>query len=208
MPREVAALVPASGPTGAGRLLLNPPAVTIGRAEGSTYVIDDPLISRQHAQIRSGPTEGHRYIVEDLKSRNGTFVNGRRLTEACVLEQSDEVRFGPYTFTFEDPNATLQGDGPTTIVVDGTAGTVRVHGELLPLSNKEFALLELLYRNLDRPVHVAEISQVVWPEYDGATTLSQVDGLVRRLREKIAASGTSSMSIASQRGRGYVLKIS
>jgi pSer/pThr/pTyr-binding forkhead associated (FHA) protein len=207
MPREAAVLIRASGSGGVERLPLDAPEVVIGRALDNTYAIDDQLISRRHARILSGPDVGHRYIVEDLGSRNGTWVNGVRLAETRVLEHGDEVRFGGATFTFHDPSSTLSGDGPADLIVDNRAGVAWARGQKLPLSVKEYALLELLYRNLDRPVSLAEISRVVWPEYDGAATTGNVESLVRRLREKLSAAHAVSITIASQRGQGYVLRV-
>lgn len=207
MPREVAALVRASGSGGAQRLALDSPEVIIGRAPDSTYVIEDELISRRHARIRSGPAVGHRYVVEDLGSRNGTFVNGRRLTDVWVLEHHDEVRFGNSSFTFQDPSSTLQGDSPAKLVVDIRAGAVWTNGQRLPLSAKELQLVELLYRNLGQPVSLDEISRVVWPEYDGAATSANVESLVRRLREKLNAANASSISVATHRGLGYAMQV-
>jgi pSer/pThr/pTyr-binding forkhead associated (FHA) protein len=207
MAREFAALIRAAGSRGVERLLIEPPEVTIGRALDCTFVIDDQLISRRHARILSGPAVGHRYIVEDLGSRNGTFVNGQRLTEARVLEHNDEVRFGSATFTFHDPSSTLSGDSAADLVVDHRSGVAWARGQKLQLSVKEYALLELLYRNLDQPVSLAEISRVVWPEYDGAATTGNVESLVRRLREKLSAAHAVSITITSQRGQGYVLRV-
>lgn len=207
MPREVAGLVPASSAAGARRLVLGAPEVIVGRAPDCTFVIEDQLISRRHARIRSGSAVGHRYVVEDLGSRNGTFVNGRRLTEPHVLEHGDELRFGNSTFTFHDPSSTLQGDGPAALMVDVRAGVAWSSGQRLPLSAKEFQLLELLYRHLGQPVSVGEISREVWPEYDGAATPANVEGLVRRLRDKLHAANAVALSVASHRGQGYALQV-
>ena len=54
-------------------------ALTIGRAPGNDYVVDDLLVSRNHARLI--PTADG-YLVEDLGSSNGTYVNGKRITRA------------------------------------------------------------------------------------------------------------------------------
>ena len=61
--------------------------INIGRKSDNELVIDDPRISRQHAQIRA--TRG-RYVIFDLDSTGGTFVNGRRVTQ-CTLHPRDEI---------------------------------------------------------------------------------------------------------------------
>ncbi len=55
--------------------------INIGRKSDNELIIDDPRISRQHAQLRA--TRGH-YVIFDLDSTGGTFVNGRRVTQRTL----------------------------------------------------------------------------------------------------------------------------
>lgn len=73
--------------------------VTFGRVEGNHIVLADRNVSRRHARlvVRDG-----RYILVDLKSTNGTFVNGRRLTAPLVVRTTDQIRMGEYTLAIED----------------------------------------------------------------------------------------------------------
>jgi len=71
-------------------LLLTDAEYTLGRQSDNTIQITDLGISGHHARIFRGP-EG--YIIEDLKSRNGTWLNGTRVFHA-VLQNNDEVRIG------------------------------------------------------------------------------------------------------------------
>lgn len=64
---------------------------TIGRSANNGIVINDPEISRRHAQITP---QGESYVVEDLGSTNGTFVNGLRLDQPMMLKHGDTVEFG------------------------------------------------------------------------------------------------------------------
>ena len=63
----------------------------IGRDPDAAVWIDSAVVSRRHAQllVRDG-----RVSIEDLGSRNGTFVNGTRLTGASPLAHGDEIRIG------------------------------------------------------------------------------------------------------------------
>jgi adenylate cyclase len=71
---------------------------TIGREVTNTIVLDrDTAASRHHAEIRE---EGGRFLLRDLQSSNGTFVNGGRVEE-LPLEPGDEVRVGRSSFRFE-----------------------------------------------------------------------------------------------------------
>ena len=67
----------------------------IGRDPASDAVVDDVLVSRRHAEIRSLP-DG-RYEAVDLGSANGTFVNGRRI-ERALLDEFDVVMIGRSSF--------------------------------------------------------------------------------------------------------------
>ncbi|MEK6405661.1 MAG: HD domain-containing phosphohydrolase [Acidobacteriota bacterium] len=70
-------------PLGAGTL-------RIGRHEDNDIVLDNPYISRYHAEIIS---EGSRHLIRDLESTSGTFANGERITQRR-LKDGDCVRLG------------------------------------------------------------------------------------------------------------------
>lgn len=62
--------------------------VVIGRADDCDVVLDDPSVSRHHAEIASRP--GSAPVLEDLGSANGTFVNGRRIRPGLGFKPTDE----------------------------------------------------------------------------------------------------------------------
>ncbi len=63
----------------------------VGRLPDCWLTIDDDLASRQHARFHiAGPTA----VLVDLGSRNGTFVNGKRIVGRCTLHDGDKVRIG------------------------------------------------------------------------------------------------------------------
>jgi DNA-binding NtrC family response regulator/pSer/pThr/pTyr-binding forkhead associated (FHA) protein len=68
--------------------------VTFGRSRGATVVVDHDKVSRLHARIRRTP-DG--VTVEDLESRNGTRVNGDKVTGRRRIETGDEISVGPAT---------------------------------------------------------------------------------------------------------------
>ncbi len=78
----------------------------LGRDEEATAWIDSPLSSRRHARIVVA--EG-RATLEDLGSKNGTRLNGERLSSPTVLADRDEVRIGDVVLTFRG----LPGAAPT-----------------------------------------------------------------------------------------------
>jgi DNA-binding winged helix-turn-helix (wHTH) protein len=70
----------------------------IGRAEDATVRIDAGGVSRHHARI---VVSGDEARVEDLASKNGTFVGGKPVAGSCVLRDGDEIRVGPLALTFK-----------------------------------------------------------------------------------------------------------
>jgi hypothetical protein len=79
---------------------VNPPGVVLGRGTDADIQINDPGVSRRHAEIRlmpEGPS-GIRVVLVDLGSTNGTLVNGRRTSEA-ELTDGATVRIGNTTMT-------------------------------------------------------------------------------------------------------------
>ena len=68
----------------------------IGRSPDCHVFLDDVTVSRRHAEI---VRENDTYVIRDLGSLNGTFVNRRRI-ESSVLAADDEVQIGKYRMTF------------------------------------------------------------------------------------------------------------
>jgi hypothetical protein len=79
------------------RFLLGDTVITIGRLTDSVLVLEDPNVSRQHAEIRPS---GNGFVLADLGSTNGSKVNGIKVSER-VLQDGDELTFGSTSFRFE-----------------------------------------------------------------------------------------------------------
>ena len=77
--------------TGAGELVALTGPVTVGRSREAGLVLGDGLVSRRHALVT--PT-GPGAVVEDLGSRNGTFVNGQDIHGRTRLEPGDQLQLG------------------------------------------------------------------------------------------------------------------
>ena len=74
----------------------------VGREPGVTVWLDSPRVSRRHARIL---VDNARATIEDLDSKNGTFVRDVRLTAPALLEAGDAIRIGPFTLIFRVSNA-------------------------------------------------------------------------------------------------------
>jgi serine phosphatase RsbU (regulator of sigma subunit)/pSer/pThr/pTyr-binding forkhead associated (FHA) protein len=76
---------------------LDDPAVVLGRHPACDIVLESGSVSRQHARITN--IEGS-FHIEDLHSRNGTFINGRLLTGRQLLKENDEIGVCELSFSF------------------------------------------------------------------------------------------------------------
>jgi pSer/pThr/pTyr-binding forkhead associated (FHA) protein len=107
-PAPTPALVFREGPL-AGRRFPVETQLVLGR-ENTDVIVEDPEVSRQHALLRRA---GEALEISDLRSANGTFVNGQRIGERGELHDGDIVKIGMTTIRIEipapsrDPDATV-----------------------------------------------------------------------------------------------------
>jgi hypothetical protein len=111
-------------------------SIIVGRDEGADVLIDNPSVSRRHAEIRLGD-QG--WVVEDLGSSNGTFLKGAKIEGAQSIGLGDEIGFGKFSIVFgkalgegEVPLATPSpmADAPVTppqASMEATAGTMHIN---------------------------------------------------------------------------------
>ena len=100
-----------SGPTPGAVIPLEGDQLVIGRDASNSIPINDAEVSRKHARLTF---QGGKYVLEDLGSTNGTFVNGQRLVSAAVLKSGDVVSLGEqivlmYEGLSSDAGATMIG---------------------------------------------------------------------------------------------------
>jgi anti-anti-sigma factor len=81
-----------------GNHVLDSQVVTIGRARDNTIAIANPAVSRYHARIQSG-ADG--YVLTDLGSLNGTYVNGERVKHV-LLSENDRIEIGGFAIVFSE----------------------------------------------------------------------------------------------------------
>jgi hypothetical protein len=80
------------------RLVVGAGGVTIGRSRQCDVVLNDPNVSRRHAEIRP---RGGAWVLTDLGSTNGSILNGRRIDAPQVVQAGDEIEIGTSLITFE-----------------------------------------------------------------------------------------------------------
>lgn len=91
-----ALLLANSGPNAGSVFLLEPGEVTVGRSPESAVFLDDVTVSRRHATFSR---EGDHWLVRDVGSLNGTYVNGTRV-DTAPLGSGDHVQIGRFKLTF------------------------------------------------------------------------------------------------------------
>ena len=187
----------------------------IGRDAGNDIIVDHPLASRRHARLDYAGEAG--YLVRDLDSTNGTFVNGDRVEGQRVLHNQDRIWVADTEIIFNDPEATQKGRLPIELLkqvqaaieaplrLESRAKEVFINNVRLdpPLTVKEFQLLELLYSHIGEVISKEEIAKSVW-DYE-VYDFNAIDALVYRLRQRIEHDPSAPRFIITVRGFGYKL---
>ncbi len=181
----------------------------IGRDAACDVVIPDRQVSRQHARITK---TGAVVMLEDLGSKNGTYLNGQPLTEPKQLTEADEITVAfTQNFLFLSSDATMPRAGiPPELMqafrlrLEEDSKRVWVRGVELdpPLSAQQFSLLSVLYAKTGQVVSREELINAVWEEDTRWVTEQAFDALVRRLRERINALDPDYDYIVTVRGHG------
>jgi len=161
-----AALVPAAGPASLvvvdpngrrKRVPVDPIPFLIGRQPESHLILRDSRVSRAPARI---VVEDGAYVLEDMGSRHGTFVNGKRL-QRKVLENSDRIEFGAqdsYHLLFALDGAELKrlmeqvGGGDQSVAPLGVGGNLAKLRAILDLARtlqSSFSIDEVLVSVVD-----------------------------------------------------------
>jgi pSer/pThr/pTyr-binding forkhead associated (FHA) protein len=122
-------IVGREGPLAGQRFPVTDAGITFGRKSSNSVVIASLNASRSHAEVLR---EGDGYVLHDRKSRNGTLVNGERVT-SHVLQPGDLITIGDETFCFEAMSSDLtdmtQTISPRTTTIEvGPVLNVMVSG--------------------------------------------------------------------------------
>lgn len=142
--------------------LLTLAAFTIGRdATQNRLFLDHPSISRVHAKVER---TAHGYVIQDLRSSNGTFVNNRALYGAHHLQRGDVVHIGPYKLVFDRDHfaQTVQSKGYR---IDAQVLTRTVSGGIWPRQKKP------ILQGISLTVHPGEFVALVGGSGTGKSTL-------------------------------------
>ncbi len=92
------------------RLEFDKNEVTIGRVQGNDVILPKGNVSKRHSRI---VVKDGKFIIVDLKSTNGTYVNGRKITSPLVIKASDRVYIGDFILHIDDGSgAAAEAGGP------------------------------------------------------------------------------------------------
>lgn len=180
----------------------------IGRQEPSDLVFPFPQISRQHAKLARGPKG---YLISDLESRFGTFVNGQQVTgDPRALRDGDEIVLaGVLSLKFSDPSETRDGrriGRLKGVWIDELSQEVWIDGHQVvpPLSAPQLLLLRHLEEKRGAFVSREEIVGVIWPDVTDGVSEEAIDGLIKRLRGRLRETARDPIEV--RRGVGLRLE--
>src|ERR1700674_4388608 len=102
--------------------------INVGRVQGNDLMLPKGNVSKHHARLlfRDG-----RFIVTDLKSTNGTYVNGRKISQATIVREGDKIYIGDFVLRLQ------------------AAGQIPAVGDMAPVEEES---IRTLARDQARPV--------------------------------------------------------
>ena len=99
----MASITIVAGPSAGDYYPLSKRTLVVGRDESVPVQLKDELVSRKHIQIRFEEQDGvGRYVLLDMKSANGTLVNGRQISDELLLENNDIIELGKSKLMFSE----------------------------------------------------------------------------------------------------------
>lgn len=190
-----------------GPFLLTDDETLIGRDPACQVALPMPPISRRHAAVAHGAGG---WSLLDLGSANGTTLNGAPVGETPLpLRPGDVIELaGAARLVFEQPPSgnPLLRIAPC-LWIDAASHEVYVDGSLVEpaLSPAQFILLDALFQANGQLLSRSQIVTIVWPGVDPSGVSDEaVDGLVKRLRQRLRASKGSDL-LQSERSKGLRL---
>ncbi|MGB0678067.1 MAG: adenylate/guanylate cyclase domain-containing protein [Polyangiales bacterium] len=163
---------------------------TLGRHPSNTLQVLDRIVSKEHCHIDL--VDGH-YVLKDLGSLNGTFVNGERVDQ-CPLKDGDEIHLGGTRLIFTDEAPTASSAGPkpdgeasaalsrghSTVTISPQGVESQIRTKIAPLLDKGFLPEKLvssesdLRRDYERLRASYEVIQAIGVELDADKILAKI----------------------------------
>ncbi len=177
---------------------------TLGRAPTCNIVVNRLTVSRFHARIEFN---GMRFVIQDLESANGTFINEHPIQQATVLRDQDIIGLGSpaalLRFLDVDPTLVMQR---RALTYDERTMTFQFLHTPLKLTPVQFRLLLHLYQHAGDVCTRESCAQAVWGrEYDPGLDADALDQVVSSLRSTLRKVEPTLNPIETRRALGYVL---
>lgn len=206
-------LVGQGGPLNGHRWALSD-EIVIGRTSSCDISITNQQVSRQHARVFLSDQGA---ALEDLGSKNGTFHNGKPVTEIVSLEEGDVIQIAlaqEFIIFGQDATVPLSPDDFESSVISyfrrirleksSSRAWILNHELSPPLSVLQFKLLLLFSESRGRVLTRTEVINSVWGTRESAGVSDQaLDALIRRLRDRISEIDPDYEYILTVRGQGY-----
>jgi hypothetical protein len=190
--------------------------ITIGRTGSSDIVVSNQQVSRKHARVfmvDQGP------ILEDLNSKNGTFINGKPVTDPIPLQDGDVIQIAlaqEFIYLGQDATVPLSpGDFESSVLsyfrrirLEKDSHRTWILNQELdpPLSVLQYKFMSLLSDSAGRVISRSEVINYVWGTQEAIGVTDQaLDALVRRLRDRLAEKDPQHDYIITVRGQGFRL---
>jgi hypothetical protein len=195
------------------QITLQMDSMTLGRGEECDIVLNERQVSRTHIRVYK---DEDAFYVEDLDSKNGTWVNGVQLKGTRRLTDGDEINLAlaiKIQFIGSGATAPLPFELPAHLSsgrlrLDLDARRVFINDAEIdpPLSPPQYRLLETLYMNPGKILTREQVIVTVWPDAVGDGVSEQaIDALVRRLRDRLSEIDPDWQYIITVRGHGFRL---
>jgi pSer/pThr/pTyr-binding forkhead associated (FHA) protein len=185
----------------------------IGRGAECHLVLPERQVSREHLRIYR---DGDNIYLQDLNSKNGTWVNSEQVKNTTVLlHDGDEISIAlavRMTYVASDSTAPLTLDtrlpAKGILRLERESRRVYVRDQEIdpPLSLPQYRLLELLYDGDGKVCTRDQVIAAVWPDAVGEGVSEQaIDALVRRLRDRLSEKASDVQFVVTVRGHGFRL---
>jgi PAS domain S-box-containing protein len=169
----------------------------IGRHPASALVMADAMVSRHHARIFR---KGGDYYAEDLRSRNGTSVNGRTIAKATRLSNGDRIQIQNLVLVYDDGNSAAAGRSETVTLPTTRPSRAEDRDDDSNFPWEMFATLDVSDAVASLPAFNAEIKlQAVLEITRSLGSAPELDRLLPRILDSL-------FRIFPQTERGYVLR--
>lgn len=187
-----------------GEYLIPPEGCTLGRAPTCDIVVNRLTVSRFHAHIEFN---GMRYIVQDLESANGTFVNEHLVQHPTILRDQDLIGLGSpaplLRFLDFDPTQVMQR---RALTYDERSMTFQFLRTPLKLTPVQFRLLLHLHQHAGEVCTREACAQAIWGrEYEPGLDADALDQIISSLRSALRKIEPTVNLIETRRAVGFLL---